>query len=152
MMLWRWALLSGAYLLMAGSVQGAEVAAAVIGGGAAAAFSMALRRCAPDPFSFGAVRWRAFASLPGTLVRETATVAAVLLRALFRAEGERGSVAEQPFEHGPDSPEEAARRAFSVLGLSLAPNSYVLDEPVPGALALHRLSPQPPVPDRRWPL
>ncbi|MCR0981232.1 hypothetical protein [Roseomonas populi] len=152
MMLWRWALLSGAYLLMAGQVQGAEIVVAVVGGGAAAWFSLALRRCAPKAFSFRAVRWRAFAGLPATLARETASVAAALLGSLSPGSRARGSVGGQPFEQGADMPEENARRALSVLGLSLAPNGFVLDEAAPGALPLHRLSPQPAAPDRRWPL
>lgn len=149
----RWAALGVAYLLMAGKLGMQEGAVALVGGGAAAWFSFALRRGVSRHFAFSGLPLGPLLRLAGALVRETASVGGVLFRAVLPGgRAIAGTVADQPFERGGEAPSEAARRGLVELGLSLSPNGYVLDEAAPGALILHRLAPQPASADRRWPL
>ena len=78
----------------------------------------------------------------------------MLLRSLWRRpEGGLGRTLRQPFRRGGDGPAAAARRALVTLGLSVAPNGYVLEiGDNQDDLSLHRLSPALPRPDPEWPL
>jgi hypothetical protein len=143
-----------AYLLFAGQASLAECGMAVLCGLAATWLSLALRRRAKRPFRFASMPWRPFLGLPATMLRESARVGAALARALLPGSAPAGSTAPQPFQPGGEAAEEHARRALVVLGLSMAPNGFVLDDQPDGgsALLVHRLVPQAPATDRRWPL
>lgn len=114
--------------------------------------SAGLRRCAERtirPTWRGATReaGRAAAAIPGDLIR----VGRVLLSALpHRPAGEAGRPVAQAFAFGTDNPRDAARRAEVTLGLSLAPNGFVL-RLSPDHLLLHRLAPAPARESREWP-
>jgi len=140
------------YLIFVGQLGWQEGAAALIGALLCCAFSLAQRRAAPQPFHFTPPPLRTVVSLLGALGRETGTVGLALLRAVTGAPA-GGQVTPQPFEPGGPDARDAARRALVILGLSLAPNGFVLDDTeAQEALPLHRLVPQPVAPDRRWPL
>ncbi|MBE7212251.1 MAG: Na+/H+ antiporter subunit E [Gluconacetobacter diazotrophicus] len=89
------------------------------------------------------------------LVSESWRVGAVLLRILL-SPGRRpepvGVVSVQPFREGGRDRRNAGRRALVVLSGSVTPNGFALDIPErEDRLVLHRLSPEPPDPDREWP-
>ena len=67
----------------------------------------------------------------------------------------RGCIAMQPFQTGDEGGQDAARRALTILGISLSPNGFVIDAP-PGntspAIAVHQLRQAPPKPDPEWPV
>ncbi|MFC0410135.1 hypothetical protein [Roseomonas elaeocarpi] len=140
------------YLAFVGQPTWQEAAAALIGAALFAGFSLAQRQTAPQPFRFSLPPLHAAVSLLGALGRETATVGLALLRAVI-GRPVRGEVTTQPFEPGGPDARDAARRALVILGLSLAPNGFVLDDTGEAeGLPLHRLAPQPVAADRRWPL
>ncbi len=87
---------------------------------------------------------------------DTWRVGRVLLRTLAPGQAHAARTAPgmlqiQPFRRGSDDPAEAGRRALVTLGLSLAPNGYVVDFATGSGLLIHRLQPVPPQPDQDWP-
>ena len=93
---------------------------------------------------------KALASVPLDALR----VGRLLLLSLVRRpSGQQGMLQVQPFRQGRrGDPWDAGRRALVTLGLSLAPNSFVLDASSEGGLVLHRLQAVPPRPDQDWPV
>jgi hypothetical protein len=77
----------------------------------------------------------------------------MLLSVLWRRpDGSLGVITRQPFRQGHDTPQDAGRRGLVTLGISLAPNGYVLSIPDSrNELVLHRLTPAAPSADRKWP-
>lgn len=146
-----WAVLFGLYLLLAGGAGREELVAAAccasIGAGAGV---LANRAGSPVAFRFR-TRWLRRAIIPaGALVADLARVGIVLARAVAGRQP-TGAMLRQPFEIGPATPLDAARRALVVLGASFAPNGIAVGV-APDALLLHRLAPRAPSPDRAWPL
>ncbi len=109
-----------------------------------------LRLPAPRLRILARVTFRALAAIPPDILR----VGQTLVRSLYGPRvAHAGIPSNQPFRHGNDSAEDAARRAMVVLGTSLAPNGYVLMMPEGSeAMVLHRLALVPPKPDREWPV
>jgi hypothetical protein len=116
---------AGLYLLLAGQVSLHEGAAAVVTGGAAALVWRRVRDVSAHRFTpsraAAEATLRAVASLP----RGYARVAVRLVAALARPEG--GAMIAQPFLRGRrESGQDAIRRAVSVLGLSIAPDTIAV--------------------------
>lgn len=151
-----WAVLFGFYLLLAAKQAVAEAVAgvAIAALGAAAATSTA---------GAGKLRFRArlpwlaqVARLPGRILADCGIVAVALWRRLVGRHVVSGEFRIVPFDPGGDDAESAARRALVTLGVTLAPNTYVVAvDRERGVLLLHQLVPsaQPPGGgDREWPL
>jgi len=123
-----WAVCGGAYLLFCGQFSTEDFAAAAGCGLTGALWTMAIRRAAPFQFRVekAAVNagLRAAAGLPWATLR----VAAKLLETI--AKGGEGAMTTAPFFAGrQDDPADAGRRAVAVLGVSLAPDSFVIRLP-----------------------
>lgn len=146
---WRWLALAGLYVVLAGSLEKAELVAAALTGLVAAALSLRLRRAGGRQFRLSAP-WLRLALCTGRAVlSDTARVGGALARALFAPC--QGTLQRQVFTEREHSAGGAERSALAILLGSLAPNGYVIEEQ-PGHLLLHRLVPAPPSLDVDWPI
>lgn len=146
-----WVALAGFYLLFAGQISVTEIIAGVPATLACAGFAVLLHGAQSRRLRLRAP-WPRMVLMPlAALLPDVAKVGGVLVRALWRRpSGTVGVVSRQPFRHGGDG--DAGRRALSTLGLSLAPNGYVLTIPDgQDAMVLHRLAPAAADPDPEWP-
>lgn len=118
------AFLAGLYLLLAQSLAILEVVAAAGCGVLGTLALRALLNSEPIRFSFS-LRWSsAVVLLPPRVLRDSLLVFAALPGFLIHRRDHLGMFQEKSFG---DSPEEAARRALSVLETSMPPNTYVVD-------------------------
>lgn len=86
----------------------------------------------------------AAAMLPGQVVRDTGVLLGVLWRAVARGEQPPSRFALVPVDPGDDSAEGALKRALLSAGLSVAPNTFVLDvDRQRRAMVVHQLVPRP---------
>lgn len=144
-------LLAGGYFLFAGTVSGEEAVvllpAVICAGGVA----VLVARVAGRRFAFRLAWLRVLARLPRVIVADTILVGRALWQAVWR--GHAGVLARQPFDHGGDNAADAARRGLVVLGVSFAPNGYVVRVPRTGEFVLvHRLVDGAAKPDAAWPI
>lgn len=149
-----WVVLSGFYLLCAGTLSATEFIVGLPAAGAATVFALLVRRFEDGRLNLRAPWLHVVGAPLAALFADAARVGRRLVRALGRRpEGPLGVVVRQPFRPGDDEPEATGRRALVILASSLAPNGYVLRIP-PGepALLMHRLAQVPPDPDEEWPV
>lgn len=102
-------------------------------------------------------RWLPIAArLPRQIVADCGIVIAALWSGLIRGKRIKGVFREVPFEPGGNGPVSNARRALVVAGVSVSPNTYVLDiDAERKLLIVHQLVQSHEVPghgDREWPL
>lgn len=136
----RWAALTGLYLVFAGQADVSEIVAGLLAGGTAMTLSLFLRQVAWRRFALGMPWRRLLVGLPCWLVRDSYSLARALVRAL--AAGHAGGIVRLPFAASTGGAAEAGRKAIAVLLASAAPNGYVLGSGR-DSLTLHRLaSPQ----------
>lgn len=149
----NWVVLAGLYLLFAGQLSGSEVIAGVPASLAAAVFALLVHRVQPRRFQVRAPWLRVVVRPIAALFPDAARVGTMLLRAMWRRpDGPLGVISQQPFRHGGNQPGDAGRRALTTLGLSLAPNGYVLLVPDDrDMLPVHRLAPAVMGSDPEWP-
>lgn len=84
------------------------------------------------------------ATLPRQLVRDMRVLLVVLWRRLAKGEQPPSRFALVPVDPGGDRPEGAVRRALLTAGLSVTPNTFVLDvDRQRRALVVHQLVPAP---------
>ena len=141
-----------AYLLLAGQASRTELIAAAAVVLLTAGFAVALHRTASRPMQLSSPALLVMARALGSLLPDTGRVAHVLIRAILnRPPRSIGPFVHQPFRHGSGGAADAGRRAVVTLGLSLAPNGYVLDPDEHQEIPLHRLAPASAAPDREWP-
>jgi hypothetical protein len=149
-----WIVFLGLYLLFAAPVSSSELIAGVPAAAAITAFALIYRRAEKRQMDLRApwlpVILRSLAAIPGDILR----VGVALAGSLWRARAAHvGIPAHQPFHHGEQTAQDAARRAMVVLGTSLAPNGYVLMMPQGSeTMVLHRLVLTPPRADKEWPV
>ncbi len=147
-----WILLFGLYLLFVGQATIAELVAALVTSGLAAAYHWYVRTKAHRRFRFAAPWLRLGLRVARALARDTALVGWGLTRAIL-GRMVRGGLTRQPFQAGGHTPQAAAHRGIDMLAASIAPNSYVIDVPEPPrGLLMHRLVPRPPAEDHEWPV
>ena len=143
--------LTGLILFFAGEVSTFEVIAALLCAAAGTSLAIALRRVAKKRFvvSFAPrILWKPLAAL----IPEYVAVGRQLLDVAFRGTSrQRGDFTHQPFEFGGDDATSNTRRALTVLGVSLAPRTFVVRGETDASLLLHSLPPKPPSSDTRWP-
>jgi hypothetical protein len=143
---------AAAYLLLAGQASRTECIAAAPVVLLTAGFAAALHRTASRPMRLSSPALPVMAHALQSLFPDTARVARVLMRAILnRPPGAIGPFVHQPFRHGGGGAADAGRRAVVTLGLSLAPNGYVLDPDEHQDIPLHRLAPAGAAPGREWP-
>jgi hypothetical protein len=143
-----WAACAALWLCLAGKLTAqnavaAALVAALVATMRARASRLGLARFRPDP-----AWWPVLGRLPRQVLGDTATVLGAAVRG-----PSGGSESRVPFDPGGPDARSAARRALVVTGVSLPPNSLVL-EVEPDALLVHQLEPAPPPGhgDREWPL
>ena len=145
------ALLAGIYLFLAGTVDAVELTAMAICAAAGTTLTVALatvakRTYVPVPAP------KAIALPVLALIPELFTVGRELVAAIVVGPTrQRGGFMRQPFEPGGDEPRAAARRALTVIGISLAPGTFVVRGELSDHLLTHGLPPKAPSPDRTWP-
>jgi branched-subunit amino acid ABC-type transport system permease component len=143
---------AAAYLLLAGQASRTEFTAAAPVVLITAGFAVALHRTASRPMRLSSPALLVMAHALRSLLPDTVRVARALMWAIWkRPPGAIGPCIHQPFRHGSGSADDAGRRAAVTLGLSLAPNGYVLDLDGQADIPLHRLTPAGVAPDREWP-
>ncbi len=146
-------LLFATYMVFAGQISESELLAALPASALAIVFTIAHRDNARRRFAMPAAAVPFALRSAIQILPDTVGVGWALTRVVFAgARASRGSVVEQPFRIGAASPQDAARRAVTTLGVSLAPNGYVLrvfagDE----SLLIHRLVPVKVETDTEWP-
>ena len=143
--------LFGLYLFLAGDVSLVEIVAGLICAGTGNGLALALDRVAKRHFG-PPVRLRAVLRPLAALIPETLVVGRdLLVVALWGTEGQRGAFLLQPFDPGVDDRASATWRALSVLGVSLAPRTFVIRGERDTTLLLHGFPPKVPSPDAEWP-
>ena len=144
--------LAGLYLFLAGSVDAVEIAAALVCAGLGTTLAVALEIVAKRNFE-PRPPLRAVLRPFAALLPETAVVGRELVSAAVTGTTrQRGDFIRQPFEPGADDARSAGRRALTVIGVSLAPRTFVVRGELSDALLLHGLPPKPISSDRRWPV
>ncbi|HWI25579.1 MAG TPA: hypothetical protein VN668_01330 [Stellaceae bacterium] len=146
---WRWLMLAGLYVVLAGSLETAELVAGVLTGFVAVTLSLGLRRAGGRRFRLGAPWLRLVLRTGGAVLSDTTRVGAALARALLAPC--QGTVQRQAFAEREPGARGAGRSAFAILLASLAPNGYVIEEQ-PDHLLLHRLVSARPSGEADWPI
>lgn len=147
MLLGAWALLAAAYLLLVGQLTADEIGLALGCGLAATIWFTALGQVAWIRFRFEPAAARAAIRALAGLPLAVAETAAALVR------GRAGVIVRQPFVRGRErDPADAARRAVSVLAISVAPDKFAVRLPERrDEIELHSLVEAPSETDARWP-
>jgi multisubunit Na+/H+ antiporter MnhE subunit len=131
------------WILVTSTFRGAELVLGAVASVLTAAAVEAVRE--REPFLFRPrLRWvRRALHLPIRVVSETWMLVVVLLRHATGARRVRGAFVAVRVRNGsPDDPEDAARRALLVAGLSVAPNTVVVGlDAERGELLAHQLVP-----------
>ena len=136
-----WVLSMLLWLLLTSTVNAAE---AIVGFGASviAATATELVR-STRTFGFRPrLRWlRAAAGLPFRIATDSVSVFRALVLHVSRRKRVRGSLHAIPFRHGRDgNARESARRGLAIVGVTMSPNSVVLEiDPERNELVVHQL-------------
>ena len=147
-----WLMLAAFYALFAGEVSITEAIAGLVATGGAAAYGALLHRSRSRRLTLWAPCLRVIAGPLAALVPDAWRVGRGLLKVLWRRpDGPAGVLSRQPFREGGRASEDAGRRGVVTLGLSLAPNGYVVSIE-DDAIVLHRLVAAAPNVDRAWPV
>lgn len=145
----------GCYLLLAGSLTGTELAAAIVSAAAVAGFTTIQRLYQRRPLTLTRPPARLLLRTLAAFVTDTGHVGLALFRAL--AGSTTGAATWQQFYPGGQNPHDAGRRALVTLFTSMAPNGLVLDlrpsalSEADAGLLLHRLVPASPLLNKDWP-
>jgi hypothetical protein len=141
--------LAVSYWLLVGQISADEIGLGLGGAVLAGLWAAATSRVAAIRFRFG---WKAVAAVAGAVAgvpQAAARVTWLLLKA--GRHRPRGSIAEQPFEHGRErSTAETTRRAAVLLAVSLAPDRFALVHEG-DRLQVHGLGAGSAGGDERWP-
>ncbi len=142
----------GFYLFLAGSADTVELLAMAFCVTLGTALAVGLSVVAKAPIALRPpprAILRPLAALLPELVGVGRRLAAV---AFHGAGGYEGGFVHQPFDFGVADAREAGRRAMTLIGVSLAPRSFVVrGEKADGTVLLHGFPPKPVSPDTRWP-
>lgn len=139
------------YLLLAGSIDAVEATAASIGAVAGTALAVSLSLVSHQRFAW-TVPGRAIVRPLAALAPDAWSVGRTLLTIILRgSRPHEGDFARQSFDPGQDDAASATRRAVVVLGMSLAPRSYVVRGERTDELLLHSLPRKAPSADIHWP-
>ena len=139
-----WALSMALWLLLTSTIAGSEAIAGVGAAAIAATFAEIVETSLPLRFR-PRLRWFGGAWLPPVrVVTDTGLVFAALWGQLTGTRRVRGSLRAIPFEHGGDrNPEDAARRALVLAGVSVAPNTVAIGvDRLRDELLVHELVPR----------
>ncbi len=145
--------LLGIDLFFAGAISTVEIVAGLVCATAGTALAIGLGVVAERRFAF-APPMKALLKPFVALLPETLAVGRELIAvAIGGAERQRGDFIEQPFRPGESEgdPKAAGRHALAIIGVSMAPRTFVVRGERTDALLLHCLPAKPPSPDPAWP-
>jgi multisubunit Na+/H+ antiporter MnhE subunit len=120
-----WASLFGLYLLLTGKLDWAEFIAGAVAAGLGVTGASTVAVAGRLHFRPRLGWLRHAVGLPRRVLADCAIVAAALYSAIMRR-CVPGSFRTIPFDPGDDSGESAARRALVAIGVSIAPNTFVV--------------------------
>jgi multisubunit Na+/H+ antiporter MnhE subunit len=137
-----WLVLAGLWLLLVESLAPAELIVGALAAAIAASVAEAVReqgymRFAPSP------AWiRHGPRIAWQILVDCSILAVALVRQVLGGRPARGLVLRVPVRYGDDSGRAAARRALLNFGISITPNSYVIDlDGEAGIAVIHQLVP-----------
>lgn len=138
-----WAILFGVWLVLVDSLERPEVAGGAIAALPAAFITYGVVTTRSGRFRVRPRWFRSLRSVPAAVLRDSALLVPVLWRRITRGEFPASGFRAVRTPMGGDDAEAAALRALSILGTSLAPNSFVVGiEPEHGVALVHQLVPQ----------
>jgi multisubunit Na+/H+ antiporter MnhE subunit len=148
-----WVVLFGLWLLLVDTLTYPEVLAGAVAAAIAAFVALEVRLHSNVRFQ-PRLRWLLLlGNVPGGILRDSATLAAVLWRRLVRGERPHGAFRTLRFSACADNPESAAWRAFATVTTSITPNTYVIGfDRERGIALIHQLVPDPPEKLRNTPV
>lgn len=150
-----WTGWAGLWMFFAGRITPAVCVTAAVVATIDTAVCVALWKMGPARFHVHRLRPRALLRIPSTALRDCAIVFSVLLRRLVGGAKRTGGYRYFPFITGRAADHvAAARRALVIAGISLSPNTYVVEsQPRRHRLLVHQLRVRGDPPgDREWPL
>ncbi len=122
-----WAVLLAVWLLFVDSLAAPEVLAGVVAAAVAASVAETVRELGYVRFA-PRLRWvRHAPRVGGQILVDCGVLFAALVWRLFRRRPLRGVMLRIPVRYGDDGARDAARRALLNFGVSITPNSYVVD-------------------------
>lgn len=146
-----WLCFMGFYLFLSGTVDAVELGAAIIAASLATALLLGIAGVSHRHFRF-AIPAKAVLPPLVSLVPECLIVGRELIAvAVFGTTGQRGAFVRQAFRPGGSEATSVARRAVVVLGVSLAPRTFVIRGERQDSLLLHSLPSKTPSADLDWP-
>jgi len=122
-----WAALFALWLLLVESVATAELMAGVVASALAASVAEAVREREYVRFAPAASWLRFVPRLVWQVLEDCWILGVALARQLAGGRPARGVISRVPMRYGDDSGRAAARRALLNFGISITPNSYVID-------------------------
>ena len=144
--------LAGFYLFLAGSLGTVEIVSALVCCTLGTTLAVGLSLVAKTHFTLRPAP-RAILRPLASALPEFLTVGRELVGVALRGAGRHhGDYVHQPFDFGADTPSEAGRRAVTLIGVSLAPRTFVVrGNRADDSILLHGFPAKPVSPDRRWP-
>lgn len=146
-----WIALAGIYLVLAGTLDAVEATSAVLAGGVAAALGAVMAYVARRDYALVVPPRAVLSPLRGVLPDFFAVGRQLVAAALHGSTRQRGDFVRQPFEPGGTDRASRTRRAAAIIGVSLAPRSFVIRGEESDELLLHCLPEKAPSADRAWP-
>ena len=135
-----WASLLVMWLLLVDTTDPQELAAGAVAAALAATLATAVHQRGYIRFQ-PRVRWLRYTpGLAWNVLTDCWLLGAALWRRVVLRQAVTGTMVRVPFEYGGDSGRDGARRALVNFGISLTPNSFVVDiDPEAHSLLIHQL-------------
>ena len=122
-----WAVLLAVWLLLVETVALPELLVGVVAAGLAASVAETVRELGYVRFAPRVVWLRYVPRIGGQVLVDCGILFAALGRRLLQRRDVRGVMLRIPVRYGDDSARDAARRALLNFGVSITPNTYVVD-------------------------
>jgi multisubunit Na+/H+ antiporter MnhE subunit len=137
-----WAALAVIWLLLVDTIDTEELLVGTVAAAVAASVATAMHRRGYIRF-WPRARWaREIPYVLWDVIVDCGLLAGALWRRLVLRQEVRGATIRVPFHYGGDNGRDGARRALVNFGVSLTPNSYVVDiDPEGDSVLVHRLVP-----------
>jgi len=135
-----WAVLMAVWLLLVETFAVPEVVVGSVAAAAAASVAEAVRELGYVRFAPRLAWLRHAPRVAGQVLVDCGILFAALARRVIRRRDVRGVMLRVPVRYGDDSGRGAARRALLNFGVSITPNSYVVDlDPETSTVLIHQL-------------
>ncbi len=135
-----WAVLMATWLLLVETFAVPELLVGAVAAGLAASVAETVRELGYVRFAPRVIWLRHAPRVAGQILVDCGILFAALARQLLRRRDVRGVLVRIPVRYGDDSARDAARRALLNFGVSITPNSYVVDlDPETSTVLIHQL-------------